>query len=109
MMACKLRGLDTLIDLKFFLREYFFVKRFQPSPQLLSTMMNEQDLFDVAVRSLLIWFLNLLVISWSIQVIKGLLLGELTRDEVIFHSETFLLKFIGLESGKTFYRPSKAQ
>ena len=109
MMACKLRGLDTLIDLKFFLRGYFFVKRFQPLPQLLSKMMNEQDLFDVEVRSLLIWFLNLLVISWTIQVIKVLPLGELTRHEVTFHSETFLLKFIGLESGKTFYRPSTAQ
>ena len=75
------------------------MKQFQPLPQLLSTMMNEQDLFDVEVRSLLIWFLNLLVISWSIQVIKGLHLGELTRHEVKFHSKTFFLKFKDLESG----------
>ena len=75
-MMCKLEGHGTLIDLKFFLRGYFFLKHFQPLPQLLSRMMNEQDLFDVEVRSLLIWFLNLLVISWAIQVIKGFSLGE---------------------------------
>ena len=70
-MASKSEEYDTLIDLKFFLRGYFFVKRFQPLPQLLSTMMNEQDLYDVEVLSSLIYFLNLTVLLVILEKFLG--------------------------------------
>ena len=68
-MASKSEEYDTLIDLKFFLRGYFFVKRFQPLPQLLSTMMNEQDLSDVEVLSSLIYFLNITVLLVILEIL----------------------------------------